>query len=149
MIERQLFLRMLQDFRLTIEKCVDLSERARRVPLGTSTASEELESIVRHSHLLKNLLIQKSFQTTDLNDIQNTARDESDRISEQQRRADMTVTDFEYSVRKLNETIRSPISVVALDEQVRDDYDNIISIIDDISRPKECLGKNSSKNMEK
>lgn len=52
------------------------------------------------------------FQSNDLNDLQDKARTQSDRISDQQKRAEMTVTDFEHSVQKLNEAARAPTTAL-------------------------------------
>uniref|UniRef100_A0AC34FKD7 Uncharacterized protein n=1 Tax=Panagrolaimus sp. ES5 TaxID=591445 RepID=A0AC34FKD7_9BILA len=95
MIERQIFLGLLQDFRKTIEQTIELSEQARTLPLQADETGERLKKI-----------------SNDLNDLQDKARTQSDRISEQQRRAEMTVTDFEHSVQKLNEAARAPTTTL-------------------------------------
>ena len=47
MNERVLFLKMLTEFRKTIGQCVELSERARQLPLSSLQTSDELQNIVR------------------------------------------------------------------------------------------------------
>ena len=116
MNERVLFLKMLTEFRKTIEQCVELSEQARQLPLSSLQASEELQTIVRpQSNCHRNL--PETFQSNDLNDLQLRARQESDRVSEQQRRAEMTVTDFEHSVQRLNEATRSPSTLIGYSDE--------------------------------
>lgn len=111
MNERVLFLKMLIEFRKTIGQCVELSERARQLPLSSLQTSDELQNIVRSQSSYHRGLL-KAFQSNDLSDLQSRARQESDRVSEQQRRAEMTVTDFEHSVQQLNEATRSPSALI-------------------------------------
>uniref|UniRef100_A0AC34GCD0 Uncharacterized protein n=1 Tax=Panagrolaimus sp. ES5 TaxID=591445 RepID=A0AC34GCD0_9BILA len=95
LIERQIFLGLLQDFRKIIEQTIELGEQARTLPLHADETGERLKKI-----------------SNDLNDLQDKARTQSDRISEQKRRAEMTVTDFEHSVQKVNEAARAPTTAL-------------------------------------
>ena len=49
MIERQLFLGLLQEFRETIERTIDLSEQARSLPLQADETGENIKMIVSQS----------------------------------------------------------------------------------------------------
>uniref|UniRef100_A0A7E4W4D8 Microtubule associated protein n=1 Tax=Panagrellus redivivus TaxID=6233 RepID=A0A7E4W4D8_PANRE len=95
MVERQIFLAMLQDFRKLIENCVELSENARALPPTADDTPDKLKRI-----------------SNDLKDLQDKARADGDRIATQQRRACMTVTDFENSIQRLNEAVGAPTTAL-------------------------------------
>lgn len=51
MIERQIFLGLLQDFRKTIEQTIEISEQARSLPLKADETGERLKKIVSEKNI--------------------------------------------------------------------------------------------------